>query len=136
MTAWLSLPAFAADTGRGTSLPAQTTGQSVEQTDAERQGTEGRERSGAMEERDVQGEPETFREAPGAAPGATPRGGVAPGQQPYRAPGQVEPGTPGAVEGPATPEPGRRWGLILFVVALVGLGLLAFRRRGPRPPAP
>lgn len=138
--AWLCAPAFAQtegrDRSRGSSLPGDATAQlrSDESRDAE--GMRKRERrdlGGRQDLEGVEGD-EDIREAPGAAPGTAPGGRVAPGQQPYRgAPGAVEPGA----EVPAgTPEAGRRWGLIVFVIAIVALGLLAFRRRGPTPPAP
>lgn len=146
---WLCAPAFAesktdSDTGRGSSLPQS------ESTSQQSMGTEGSSsrsgsgsgmsgsrssRSGSSSSSsgvDTRSDRDTFREAPAATP-ATPR--VAPGREPYRAPGSMRPEatTPNET---THPETGRRWGLIVFVVALVGLGLLAFRRRRPLPPAP
>ncbi|MBI4347544.1 MAG: hypothetical protein HY553_11860 [Elusimicrobia bacterium] len=143
VTAWLCAPAFAAnpETGRGSGLPGGSTAQVQEKTGDEARPAD--RYDDWREDRATMDSDGRIREAPAGAPGQTvPRGGVAPGQQqPYRgAPGDLrpgEPGTPGGREATAgAPEAGRRWGLIVFVIAVVALGLMAFRRRGTPPPNP
>ena len=81
----------------------------------------------------TQSEDERLREAPGAVTPGTPArpGGVAPGQEQGRF---GEPGQAPGAEG--VPQEGRGWGLIVFVIAVIGIALLAFRRRSPPPPNP
>lgn len=138
---WLCAPAFSesktdSDTGRGSSLPQsespsqQSMGTEGSSSRSDSSGMSGSRSSSGM---DTRSDRDTFREAPAASP-TTPR--VAPGREPYRAPGSMRPEATTPPNETTHPEAGRRWGLIVFVVALVGLGLLAFRRRRPLPPAP
>ncbi len=128
VAAGLCAPALAVsnDTGRSDSLPNRTTAQNM--------GSATDSQGDRWQDRDLMGS--DSRELMREAPASSPRGGVAPGRQgqEYRTvPGYIEPGQRGLYEPIRAPEAGRRWGLIVFVVAVVALGLMAFRRRNPMP---
>lgn len=107
IAAWLGAPAFADDgTRTERTQPAEP----------------------AAEEQRRATEEERLREAPAPTRPAPVR--PAPGVQPEPEPGVQPPG-----EAVPTAETGRRWGLIVFVIAIVALGLLAFRRKPPLPPS-